>query len=164
MAYTMKTEGLNELTEMLRQIGDKAEKAASAGLYDGAGVMAGEIKNHAERIRAGQFHYGVFVTRDPSYEEKAALLNAGAGIAKFRKDGGDVDTSVGYANSGYAVIAGKMKPIPLIANSINSGTSFMKRQPFFRKAVTQGTRKATDAIVRTAEAKIEEIINQSGGE
>ena len=163
MGYTMKTEGLDDLSKMLNQLGEQAGKVAAVGLYDGAGVMAGEVKNQAERIRASKFHYGVFVTRDPSHEEKAAVVNAGAGVAKFDKNGGEVNTSVGYSNAGYVEIAGRIKPVPLIANAINSGTSFMKKQPFFRRAVSNGTQKATDAIVKTAEAKIEEIINQSGG-
>ena len=145
MGYTMKTEGLDDLNKMLSQLGEQAGKVAAVGLYDGAGVMAKEIGNQARRIRASKFHYGVFVTRDPSHEEKAAVVNAGAGVAKFDKNGGEV------------------KPVPLIANAINSGTSFMKKQPFFRRAVSNGTQKAADAIVKTAEAKIEEIINQSGG-
>ena len=163
MGYTMKTEGMDDLNKMLSQLGEQAGKVAAVGLYDGAGVMAKEIGNQAKRIKASKFHYGVFVTRDPSNEEKAAVVNAGAGIAKFDKNGGEVNTSVGYSNAGYVEIAGRIKPVPLIANAINSGTSFMKKQPFFRKAVSSGTKKATDAIVRTAEAKIEEIINQSGG-
>jgi len=166
MGYTMKTEGLDDLSKMLNQLGEQAGKVAAVGLYDGAGVMADEIKRQAKSIKADKFHYAVFppnVTRNPSVEEKEAVTKASAGIAKFDKNGGAVETSVGYSNSGYWNIRGKMKPVPLIANSINSGTSFMKRQPFFRKAVTKGTPKATNAIVRTAEAKIEEIINQSGG-
>ena len=163
MGYTMKTEGMDDLGAMLNKLGDQAEKVASVGLYDGAGVMAKEIGNQAQRIRASRFHYGVFLTRNPSNEEKEAVVNAGAGIAKFDKNGSEVNTSVGYSNAGYVEIAGQMKPVPLIANAINSGTSFMKKQPFFRRAVSGGTQKATDAIVRTAEAKIEEIINQSGG-
>ena len=51
-----------------------------------------------------------------------------------------------------------MKPIGVIANSINSGTSFMEKQPFFRRAVTRGTKKAKDAIIQTAETLFDYIV------
>ena len=166
MGYTMKTEGLDEVSTMLTQLGDKAEKVASSGLYDGAGVMADEVKRQADSIQDGRFHYSVFpgaTTRLPSYEEKQAVVNAGAGVAKFDKNGSEVNTSVGYSNAGYTYIAGKKKPIPLIANAINSGTSFMKKQPFFRKAVSRGTRPAEEAIINRIEERFDELIKQSGG-
>ena len=90
----------------------------------------------------------------PSPEEKAIVVEAGAGIAKFSKNGSEVDTSVGYRNSGYAFLAGRRKPIPLIVNSINSGTSFMRKQPFIRKAASSGASKSIEAM----KAKIEEAV------
>ena len=157
MGYTMKTEGLDDLNKMLSQLGEQAGKVAAVGLYDGAGVMAKEIGNQAKRIKASKFHYGVFVTREPSNEEKAAVVNAGAGIAKFDKNGGEVNTSVGYSNAGYVEIAGRIKPVPLIANAINSGTSFMKKQPFFRKAVSQNQSKVEKAIENGITKRIEQM-------
>ena len=157
MAIQMKVEGLSELSEMLRQMGEKAEGIAAGGLYEGAGVMADEIRKGAEGINTSPFHYAVFVTRDPSPEEKAAVLEAGAGIAKFQKNGSEVNTSVGYRNAGYTTINGKTKPIPQIVNAINSGTSFMKKQPFVRKAATTGAKKAGDAITKYIEAKFDAL-------
>ena len=103
--------------------------------------MSSEVKSAAEGIKTGPG-----VTRDDARyatpEEKAAVLSVGAGIAKFNKNGTEVDTSVGYRNSGYIAIQGKQKPIPLIVNAINSGTSFMHKQPFIRKAARSGGTKA----------------------
>ena len=45
MAYKMRTEGLEELGEMLRKMGDEAIGAASRALYEGAGIMADELKH-----------------------------------------------------------------------------------------------------------------------
>ena len=157
MAIQMKVEGLKELSEMLSQMGEESGKIAAGGLYEGAGVMADEIKKGAEGIKTSPFHYAVFVTRDPSPEEKAAVLEAGVGIAKFNKNGSEVDTSVGYRNAGYTTINGKTKPIPQIVNAINSGTSFMQKQPFVRKAATTGAKKAGDAITKYIEAKFDAL-------
>lgn len=48
------------------------------------------------------------------------------------------------------------KACAVIANAINHGTSFMKKQPFIRKAVTQSQAKATEAIQNT----VQELVNQ----
>ena len=157
MAITMNIEGLAELSEQLAQLGEKAQGVAALGLYEGAGIMAEEIKRGADTIRTEEFHYAVFpeaTNRLPSPEEVAIIQNA-CGIAKFRKGGNGVDTSVGFSKAGYAMLKGKRKPIPMIANAINSGTSFMRKQPFFRKAVTIATPKAKAAIIEKIEAEID---------
>jgi HK97 gp10 family phage protein len=159
MAITMKTDGLSELGEMLAQLGEKAQGVASMGLYDGAGVMADSIKNSAQNIHTAPFHYAVFITRQPSPEEKEAVSQANMGISKFQKNGTEVNTSVGYQNTGYAEVAGELKPIPQIANAINSGTSFMQKQPFFRQAVNQGKIKASEAIIAKCEEEFNRLIN-----
>jgi hypothetical protein len=156
----MQIEGLAGLSEQLSQLGEKSGSVASQGLYEGAGIMADEIKKGAENIQTAPFHYAVFITRQPSPEEKAAVLAAGVGIAKFDKNGAEVNTSIGYRNSGYTTINGKTKPIPQIVNAINSGTSFMQKQPFVRKAATTGAKKAEAAITRTIEQKFNEIIKK----
>ncbi len=157
MPMTMKVSGMEELTAKLSKLGDKGQSVASRGLYEGAGAMSEEINKEANAIKTEPFHYAVFIQREPSPEEKAVVLAGGAGIAKFNKNGAEVNTSVGYARAGYADLKGKQVPIPLIANSINSGTSFMKKQPFFRRAVAIGTGKASDAITKKIEEAIEEI-------
>ena len=157
MAMTMKTDGLDELGKQLARMGDKAQDIASSALFDGAGVMADGINGGVKNIRTDTFRYAAGgKTRLPSPQEKAALERK-AGIAKFRKSTDGVDTLVGFGRSGYTQIAGKRKATIVIARSINSGTSFMKRQPVIRKAVTQNTAAAEKAIISKANQMIEEI-------
>ena len=68
-----------------------------------------------------------------------------------------MDTLVGLAKSGYTQVAGKRKPVAVIARSINSGTSFMQKQPVIRQAVTGAKASAEAAIISKAETMIEEI-------
>ena len=157
MAINMKVEGLLGLSEQLAQLGEDAQSVASSSLYEGAGIMATEIQNGAEGIKTAPFHFAVFGTREPSPEEKEAILGA-VGIAKFEKNGAEVNTSVGYGNTGYAMVAGKRKAIAQIANAINSGTSFMNKQPFVRKAATSGGKKAGEAITKSIEDKFNAIM------
>ena len=80
---------------------------------------------------------------------------------KFRKNGSEVDTLIGISyDSGYTQIAGKQKAVAVIARSINSGTSFMKKQPVFRRAKNSAQGAAKAAIVAKAEKMFDEIINK----
>lgn len=159
MAYTMKTEGMDQISEMLEKLEDRAPGIAARGLYDGAGVMMDAISRSAAGIRTAPFKWaGTDETRLPSPEEKEIVEKAAAGIAKFNREGTEVDTSVGYQNAGYAELKGKTVPIPKVVNAINSGTSFMKKQPFIRKAAAGATQKAMDAIKSRIEKDLDEII------
>ena len=84
-------------------------------------------------------------------------MSAKHGVAKFRKNGVSVQTSVGYQNAGYGTINGKTKPVPQIANAINSGTSFMKKQPFMRRAFSQSKGAAEAAIEAGIKSREDEI-------
>lgn len=157
MAYKLQVDGLAELSETLQKMGDDAQKVAASALYDGAGIMADEIKKTAETIQTAPFKYAREGQRLPSPEEKDIVVKAGTGIAKFDKDGDEVNTSVGYRKAGYADLNGKQKPVPLIVNSINSGTSFMKKQPFIRKAANSGGKRAMDAMKAKIESAFENM-------
>lgn len=145
MAYELKVDGMAEISELLSKLEEAAPAIAAEALYEGAGTMSAAINSAAETIKTGPGS-----TREEARyatpEEKAEVLAAGAGIAKFDKTGTEVNTSVGYKSAGYAVIKGKTKPVPLIVNAINSGTSFMHKQPFVRQAARSGGAKAMSVM------------------
>lgn len=160
MAYQMKVDGMAELSEMLEQMENEAPKVAARALYEGAGMMADEIRKGAEGIKTAPFDWASKSkgeTRLPSPEEKEIILAASAGIAKFNKNGTEVDTSVGFRNAGYAELNGKTVPIPVIVNAVNSGTSFMKKQPFVRKSARTATPKVLEKMRKYIEAEFEAI-------
>ena len=158
MPYVMQVDGMAEISETLSKLEEAAPKVAAKALYDGAGIMADEVKKQAEGIKTAAFQYASGgKTRLPSPEEKEIVMKASAGIAKFKKDGTEVDTSVGFRNAGYAELAGKQVPIPKIVNAINSGTSFMNKQPFVRKAANNGGKKAMEAMKKVIETEFEAL-------
>ena len=208
MAARINTDGCAQIVAMLATIGQAAQGVAAMALYRGAGIMADEISREIQGISTAPFKYAKNgEKRMPSPEEKAALMAAPRGVAKFRKNGAEVQTRVGFNRSGYVQVnwnhmsgkgrtnykvkdgavkwSGKAylergadghafrnrgagglqnaKPVDVIANSINSGTSFMEKQPFFRKAVN----KAKNPIVAAMEAeilkRIDDISKQQGG-
>ena len=156
MAMTVKVDGMETISMMLQNLGDKAEGIASRGLFEGAGIMADEIRKEAAGIRTGP-GASRESARYATQEEKQIVMNAAAGIAKFKKNGTEVDTSIGFRNAGYAEINGKSVPIPKIENAINSGTSFMHKQPFVRKAANRAKERASEAIRASIEADVNGI-------
>ena len=160
MGYELKVDGMAELSELLSQMAEAAPGVAAQALYDGAGVMADEVNKGAESIKTAPFKWASRrrgETRLPSPEEKAIVQEAAAGIARFDKNGTEVNTSVGFRNAGYAQLKGKTVPIPKIVNAINSGTSFMSKQPFIRKAARSGASKAMNAMKATIEEAFEKM-------
>ena len=163
MALSIKTEGLSELSEMFEKLAEEAETVASEALYEGAKVVADSLASEVKKIRAepqGKKNKKPEKTpaRYPTPEEKAALAS-NIGIAKFKKNGSEVDTIIGVGH-GYMNVNGKKKAVALIARSINSGTSFMHKQPFIRKAVNKSRAAAKAAIIAKAEEKLNEITNK----
>lgn len=164
MPMTISTDGLEEVARILNKLGNKAEDVASGSLFKGAGVVGDAFTAAIAGIRTEPFHYIANPElagkkRYPSPEEKAALTGK-SGIAHFHKNGSEVDTLIGVnPNAGYANVAGKSKAVAVIARSINSGTSFMIKQPIFRKAVSQSQGKAKAAVTERAEEMLNEIIN-----
>lgn len=158
MAMTMNVDGLTEIAEMLTGMEDRAGGVAARALYEGAGLMAAEINKGAAEITTAPFKYArPGETRLPSPEEKLIIQTAAAGIAKFNRNGSEVDTSVGFRNSGYAELEGKMVPIPKIVNAVNSGTSFMKKQPFVRRSASKATTKVLETMRKYIEAEFDAI-------
>ena len=157
MGYELKVDGMAEISETLSKLEERAPAVAAKALYEGAGIMADEVRKSADSIRTAPFKWASSSgeTRLPSPEEKEIVQQAAAGIAKFDKNGTEVQTSVGFRNAGYAQLKGKTVPIPKIVNAINSGTSFMKKQPFVRKAATAGGQRAISAMKEVIETEFD---------
>lgn len=158
MAYTIRMEGMEELSGQLEKLGDKAQDVAALALYEGAGVVADAVSQAVQGIATAPFRYARGGRkRLPSPEEKAILTKARTGVAKFRKTGVSVQTSIGMQNAGYAQLGSKMKPIPLIANAIESGTSFMTKQPLIRKAARKAESRAAAVTEQGIESRIKDL-------
>lgn len=157
MAFRFEESGMDELIEKMSKLEKQGQDIASQALYVGAGVLADQVSAAVQGIATKRLKYPAppGKTRMPSPEEKAVLVNARKGVAKFKKTGIRVDTSVGFQNSGYGQINGKTVPVPAIANAINSGTSFMKKQPFLRKALR--TSKAMQTIENELQKRLDEL-------
>ena len=159
MPFSIQWEGAEELMRKMDRLPEKAAKVAAEALYEGAGVMADTVSRAVQGIATEPFQYAAGgKKRKPSPEEKQILLKARHGIAKFRNDGTVIQTSVGFQAAGYVNLNGRTKPVGQIANAINSGTSFMEKQPFLRKAFSTG-KKAAEAAIEAGIRKREDELS-----
>lgn len=157
MAGKLEIIGVDELVQMFSQLADQAPSIAAQALYEGAGVMADEYSKAISSIKTEPFKYATNGRKRYASPAEKSALDRKVGIAKFIGDGTEVDTLVGEPE-GYANVAGERKAVRLIARSINSGTSFMIKQPVFRKAQSTGRTEAKKAVVKAAEDMIKELI------
>lgn len=116
--------------------------------YNGSGYARVNWNHMSSKARTN-YKNATFKGRD---------INASSTLKWIRDQGGS-------AKHGISASIGKgaqnMKPIGVIANAINSGTSFMDKQPFIRKAFTKSKAKAEKAIVERVEKLFDEIIKDS---
>lgn len=110
--------------------GDGSEVQTLVGLQE-AGYTAVKFKHMKRTTRT---NYKLFAGNQAIHSEKAKTMGAEGGLSA--------------------------KPVGVIANSINSGTSFMQKQPVFRKAARGATAKALEAMEKTAIRLIAEIANE----
>lgn len=152
----IKVNGLPEIEEMLNRLGESAYKVGKAALYEGAKVVADSYTAAVNSIAvsARRWHNEPG-GRLPTRAERDALK---IGIARFRDDGLDAVSTIVGVPDGYTTINGRKKATKLIARSINSGTSFMQKQPVFRKAASASRGPAREAIIRKADEMIEQLV------
>lgn len=174
-SFSLEVTGMEELFRAFDQAPKKAKKAAKQGMYKGAGIIADALTKEVNAIKTAPFKYAKDgKKRLASPEEKEMVQQASRGISKFRDSEIEIQTSIGFQNAGYAPIvwnhanSGKrtnyknksgesVKPVAVVANTINSGNSFMVKQPFARKAFKQNEKAATAAIESTITKELEEL-------
>lgn len=78
------------------------------------------------------------------------------GIAPIQEDSDFVNAKVGWDGYGRDKTKKYPKGVPnqVIARSVNSGTSFRKKNPFVNRAVTKNKKTAVKAMADTIENEI----------
>lgn len=152
--------GLDEEIARLDALADSGRAIVSAALYDGAGVIAQAIGQSASLLPrdenpAHPFSEPVSVI---SQDDLVDLIN-GIGIAKFddTPDGRSTAVSIeGYTRRTEKKYPSGV-PLPMIARSLESGSSVRAKNPFIRRAVNGAMAACEAAMVAAGEKKIEEI-------
>lgn len=151
--------GLEEFSSQIRALGDKGADVMKAAAYAGAGVIADAVKNEIGALPVEDGYMPPGTKRAViSASDKADLIN-GVGISHMDNTGGKVTVAVGV--NGYSSHPTKQYPsgvpLPLIARSIESGSSVRQKNPFMRRAGNNAKANAQQAMESAAMAKMKEI-------
>lgn len=156
----MTLKGLEEVSILISRMADKGETIAKAAVFAGAAKAAEELRRQIQAlpeesgyVPEGQQRKGV----KPS--EKRALLEH-IGISHMDVAGDKVSSAIGF--DGYAEDLETHKhpnglPVPLLARSIESGSSVRKKNPFIRRAANAVKASAQQAMQIAAYEEIEKI-------
>lgn len=158
--------GLDEYSKKLEILFKDTEKVVREAVYEGAAVVADEIKAGLKGLPIEEGGNGLppvgtaeHKLSGVSRKQKSDLIDS-FGLAPIENDGGYIETKAGV--DGYGSIPTKKYPngVPnaMLMRSIESGTTFRNKNPVFRKAVNRSRKQCEKKMAETIDQKIEEIM------
>ena len=153
-----KFEGVNQLISQYEKLANNSMDVIGKAIYKGADVVMDKVKGAVDGLTTDN-HFGTAdnPTTGPSTIQKLGLQYS-LGIAPMRQDGDFWNVKIGF--DGYNNVKTKTwpqgQPNSMIARSVESGTSWMQKQPFMRKA-EQSSRSACERAM--SEVVDKEIAN-----
>ena len=149
----MTINGLDELIARLEKAGRKPEAIVKQALYEGAGVVADAIRASVASIpenesKGTRAHPKLGITG----VEKAGLLS-GIGISQMRVENETVNLVIGFNGTN----ADGTKNTTVMRRA-ESGTSFQKKTPAVRPAVTRSKKAAQDAMQKVFTDELEKLL------
>lgn len=161
MARITITEG-SSFTEHLEALAGQTDEIAKKGLYEGARIVADRIKVNLEALpveqsrwlKDGDKYDGLTAT------EKSGLLSCFGVTSMKKSSAGTIHLHVGFG--GYINGHPSKKypyglPAPVIARSIESGSSVRNKRPFMRPAIAATKETAKAKMADTIENEIKKV-------
>lgn len=154
--------GLEHYMAKLEALEKNSEGIAKQALYEGAKIAADEMRNSVDDIPV-QEKWGTKANPAKGIKaEQKKGLQEGLGISTMRNDDGFINVHIGF--HGYNSIKTKRypsgQPNAMIARSLESGTSFLRKTPFVAKAVRKTKTKAEAKMKEVFESEIEKIMKE----
>ena len=150
--------GMDEYLAKLGNLEFAAPGLVGQAIYEGAKIVTDQVRAEIEALPTAESKR-VATPRDPTQVEKDGLLD-GLGVAKKKNDGGYINVKVGMDgyNTDKTKKYPKGKPNAMIARSIESGSTVMKRNAFISRAVNKTKKEAEAAMQKVIEEGIEKIV------
>lgn len=154
--------GLEHYMAQLEALEKNSEGIAKQALYEGAKIAADEMRKSIDSIPV-QEAWGS--KRSPARGIKAKQkkgLQEGFGISSMENDNGRIHVRLGF--HGYNDFRTKRypngQPNAMIARSVESGTSFLRKTPFVARAVRKTKKLAEARMKEVFESEIEKIMKE----
>lgn len=155
-------EGVDELISQYKKLEQNTEPMIGKAIYNGAGVVMKACQSAVENLSTdNRFGTAENPTSGPSSIQKLGLQYA-LGIAKMRNDNGFYNVKIGF--DGYNNVKTKRwpqgQPNMMVARSVESGTSWMTKQPFMRKAEQSSRSQCERVMSETVDKEIKKLIGE----
>ena len=130
-------------------------------IYGAAGIVTDEIRQTLEQVPTDEgFGTSSAPTRGPRKKQVEGLMDS-LGIASLQDDGtGYLNVKIGF--DGYNDIKTKRwpngQPNQMVARSVESGTTWMQKHDFVRRAVASSRKRAIEFMKKTVDKSIEKIM------
>lgn len=158
---TIRFSKLRDYELMLGKIGDASKDICGAAIYEGAKIIADEVKNNLNSLNVTTDELAMLKAKkgEPTYitqRAKEGLIKS-FGVTPMSQDkDGIYNVKLGF--DGYNDVKTKKwpkgQPNQLIARACESGSSAMIKQPFFREAVQKTKKKAESRMAEVLDEKI----------
>ena len=156
-------EGIDDYIAQLQKIYKDTDEIIGRTIYEGAGVVMRSVVEGIEGISVdNKFGTETQKATGPNSYQKEGLRRS-VGISKLRKDGSFWNVKIGF--DGYNGLKTKTwpkgQPNAMIARSVESGTSWMQKQPFMRKAENSSRGKCEQVMAKQIDIEIQKRVKES---
>ena len=158
---TIRFSKLRDYELMLGKIGDASRDICGAAIYEGAKIIADEVKNNLNSLNVTTDELAMLKAKkgEPTYitqRAKKGLIKSFGVTPMTQDEDGIYNVKLGF--DGYNDVKTKKwpkgQPNQLIARACESGSSAMIKQPFFREAVQKTKKKAESRMAEVLDEKI----------
>lgn len=157
--------GIEDYSKALSSLFNDSEEIIKKAVYQGAGIVADEIKEGLKGIPTEEGDNGLppyaqdgEKLKGVSRRQKADLIDS-FGLAPIENDSGYIQTKAGV--DGYGSVRTKKYPngLPnaLLMRAVESGTSFREKHPVFRPAVNRSRKRCEAKMGEVIEDEIKRI-------
>lgn len=151
-----KFEGLDEYLRQLERLQGSSDQAIGKAIYEGAGVVA---KACAAAIKALPVS-NQYDSNGITSVQKAGLIE-GFGVSHAQTDGYYRNVKLGFDgyNGQKTHKYPNGQPNSLIARSINSGSSYRRKNPFMDKATASSKAACEATMQHVIETEIQKVVH-----
>lgn len=153
--------GFEKYGTVITQLYKETPKILGRVTYEGAGIIADEIRKGIEGLPIVD---GFGTAENPlpggvTKTQKAGLLD-GFGISGLQDDNGFINVKLGFDdyNGTRTKTYPQGQPNALVARGVESGTSWKKKHPFVRPAVTRARKKAEEKMAEVLGYEIAKLM------
>lgn len=154
--------GVDDLIAQYEKLGNETDAVIGEAVYNGAAVVMRAVESAVDNIVTDN-RWGTEdnPTNGPSSIQKEGLRRS-LGIAKMRNDNGFRNVKIGFDgyNNVHTYTWPQGQPNMMVARAVESGTSWMRKQSFMRKAEQASRSRCEQTMSETVDKKIKEIIGE----